>query len=138
MSPTTCQVLLLGDRSVPLASLAAALREQGLAVAVKPRDPAAVPAAASADAVVIVADEDGKGCVATIRDLRAAYPDLPVFLVGRRYAVDVALSALDLGVVDYLSRPVNPAKLCERIEDAVERRACLQELARHRAARAAR
>ncbi len=96
--------------------------------------PEALVEAARHAAVLVVADGGlGAECLASLRTIRSACPDLPIILVGQNCQVEVALEALQLGLVDYLSRPINQAKLRERVDEAVERRACLAELSARRA-----
>ena len=132
MVPPGNRVLLVGERRSPLASLAAILRGRGHEVVSAPTEPrdALAQAAAQADVLVVAAESCAERCLDVLARLRTAYPDLPIILIGRGCQVDTAVQALRLGMVDYLSRPVSPRKLGEKVDDAIERRACLAELAR--------
>ena len=136
MSPPAGRVLLVGGKHTGLRTLAAALEGRGLAVAVVHTDrPLEVEdAAAAADAMVLADDGLGDECVEVLRRIRARSANLPIILIGRSCRVDVAVRAIRLGMVEYFSRPFDPRRLGDRIEDAMERRACLAELSRRRSA----
>ena len=135
MAVAPSRVLLVGEGRTPVGSLAAILRADGHEVFTAACEPAAELAAAvaAADALVVAGEGCADHCLAILTEIRAAQPELPIILIGRGCRVDTALRALRLGSVDYLSRPVEPRKLRERVDDAVERRACLADLARWRA-----
>ncbi|MHB1132955.1 MAG: hypothetical protein ACYC4L_11260 [Chloroflexota bacterium] len=130
MSANPGRVLLVGEGLTPVAALLAILRAQGHEVltAACESAPALVTAAARADVLVVAGEGCADHCLSLLAAVRAAQPGLPIILIGRGCQVDTALRALKLGLVDYLSRPVNPQKLRERVDEAIERRACLTEL----------
>jgi DNA-binding NtrC family response regulator len=129
------RVLIVGERHAPTASLAALLRGHGHDIATAQSEPreALVEAAGQADVLVVAAESCAERCLDVLARLRTAHADLPIILIGRGCQVETAVQALRLGMVDYLSRPVSPHKLREKVDDAVERRACLCELAKWRA-----
>jgi DNA-binding NtrC family response regulator len=129
------RILLVGERQAPVASLAALLRDgEHEVVSVAGESPAQMAeAAARADVLIVAAEACADRCLTRLAAVRVAQPDLPIILIGRGCQVDAAVHALKLGMVDYLSRPVNPHKLREKVDDAIERRNCLTELARWRA-----
>ncbi|MDA8218796.1 MAG: hypothetical protein M0Z94_14405 [Dehalococcoidales bacterium] len=127
-------ILLFGERQAPVASLAALLKDgEHEVVSVAGEAPARlIEAAARADVLIVAAEACADRCLAQLAAVRAAQRDLPIILIGRGCQVDAAVRALKLGMVDYLSRPVNPRKLREKVDDAIERRNCLTELAQWR------
>lgn len=129
------RVLVVGEKRTPVASLAAILRGHGHDITIVSSEPreVLVEAAGQADVLVVAAESCAESCLDVLARLRAAHSDLPIILIGRGCQVDTAVQALRLGMVDYLSRPVSPRKLREKVDDAMERRACLVELSRWRA-----
>ncbi|MDA8216427.1 MAG: response regulator [Dehalococcoidales bacterium] len=122
-------ILLGGD---PFGSLVVALEEAGMTVVLTASEREELDArdVERADVVVVADDKMGNRCLAVLRSVRDRYPDLPIILLGRHCQVDLAVQALKLGSVEYLTRPISPHRLCDKIEDAVERRDCLRELTR--------
>jgi signal transduction histidine kinase/DNA-binding response OmpR family regulator len=59
--------------------------------------------------------------------------DIPVILLTGRQSVADKVRELDLGAVDYVSRPVEPLELLHRVERALRLRAAERELARSQA-----
>lgn len=128
----THHVLLVGEKPIPLGSLAAALRDNGFAVSVAQDDREALEILASREPDVLVVLDDGaeSRCITMLRSVREHDRDLPIILIGRRCQVDVALQALKLGRVEYVNRPVSLRRLCDKIEDVLERQSYYEELVR--------
>jgi len=124
------RVLLVGEKVMPISSLAAALRDNGFDVVVANSEQIAVENLAGSDVLVVLDSGLEAECLLLLKRIREYSQDLPVILIGRHCQVDVAIQALKLGRVEYLSRPISPRRLCDKIEDVLERQAYFDELAR--------
>lgn len=62
---------------------------------------------------------DGMGVLET---LRRRGEDVPILMVSGFGSIDSAVRSLQLGADDFLSKPVDPAVLCGRVSDLLERR----------------
>jgi len=68
---------------------------------------------------VVLNDADGIG---TIEKMRATAPDTPLIVTTGLRDIDAAISAIRLGVSDYLLKPFEPVQLLDTVNRAMERR----------------
>jgi two-component system, LuxR family, response regulator FixJ len=61
----------------------------------------------------------GMGGQALLETLRRRHPDLPVIIISGHADVPAVIQAMRLGVVDFLTKPVDPAKLLDKIRAAL-------------------
>jgi len=72
---------------------------------------------------VVMPEMDGLEVLRQIRDIR---PHLPVLmLTGKEFSIPKAIRSMDLGAMDYLSKPVPLETLLKKIGEAQKRRAAL-------------
>ncbi len=57
-----------------------------------------------------------------LHSLRAKYPDCGVVMVTGAVEIEPAVAAMKLGAYDYVTKPLNPDDLAERVQKALERR----------------
>ena len=101
-------------------------------------DPAAVVDRVDAeriDCVVCDYEMPGRDGLGLLKDVRAAYPELPVILYTGEGSETVASEAINAGVTDYLQKGSGPnhyAVLANRIENAVEAHRATRSLQRER------
>lgn len=117
------RVLILDEDRVEGGMLAFHLRREGLVVMLMTSAEEAADAIAWAQPDVLLVEVTGRGFDA--RELLAQLVHLPidVFAVADRpLPADVELDALRLGVIDVLSKPLDPVTLARRLVDRPERK----------------
>jgi DNA-binding response OmpR family regulator len=77
------------------------------------------------DAVVLDLAMPGLDGIETLREMRRLDPDLQVVLLTGHGTVSSGVTAIKLGAMDYLEKPVEFAELLVRLEEASRRTECL-------------
>jgi len=73
---------------------------------------------------VVMPEMDG---FEVLRQIRATHPHLPVLmLTGKEFSIPKAIQSMDLGAMDYLSKPVPLETLLKKIGEARKRKAALE------------
>jgi len=72
----------------------------------------------------------GKDGVTLLREAKEEFPDLSVVMLTAYGTVETAVDALKIGAYDFLTKPVEPAKLFQVVERGLERSRLLVENAR--------
>lgn len=80
------------------------------------------------DLIMIDVDAHEHHGVSLVRDLRERWPLLPVALLGRQPAVEVAVELFRLGVVEYITKLPPLLELVARVERALLRGRVLRSL----------
>jgi DNA-binding NtrC family response regulator len=130
------RVLVVDDQANVRRSIAVLLEQDGHAVV----EAGSVEEAlrhASRDSFDVVATDvridTGYEGVALLRDLRARDRDVQVVLVTAFGTIDDAVDAIKAGAYDYLTKPVDPERLCITIRRAAERAELSREVRHLRA-----
>jgi putative two-component system response regulator len=84
-------------------------------------------AAAPADLVLSDLRMPGMDGIALLKELRARHPDTAVVLITAVADVEVAMSCLALGAMDYLTKPFHLEEVRARVSQAMERRRLVLE-----------
>lgn len=119
--PRLPYVLLVDDDPLVLRSLARSLQTTGVHV-VTVNDPE--------KALKLIATEDVDCILCDIRmptmsgltfakHTRAQKPDVPIVLMTGDPGLDSALAAIELGILEYLPKPIDPPKLRETVQHAI-------------------
>ncbi len=74
----------------------------------------------------------GIGGIATLRQLRQAYPHLPVIMITGHGSVKNALESLKSGATDYLQKPCTPQEILHRVQTVLDARELQRALAGER------
>lgn len=130
------RVLVVDDQSNVRRSIALLLEQDGhLVVEAGSVDEALRCASAEAFDVVVtdVRIDTGNEGVALLRDLRARDRDVQVVLVTAFGTIADAVDAIKAGAYDYLTKPVDPERLCITIRRAAERAELSREVRHLRA-----
>jgi DNA-binding response OmpR family regulator len=117
------RVIVVEDESVTRRAIAAALRESGFSVT-EASDAYACRAAlhgATADAVVLDLGLPGVNGMDLARELRAR-EDMGLVVVSRRGEPESRIAALELGVDDYMVKPIHFGELAARLRSVLRRR----------------
>lgn len=119
------RVLLVDDEALFLESMRKVLGVRGYeAIAVRGGEEALQELRrARYDAVVLDLRMPGLDGIATLEQIRALDPALPVLLLSGHADMSKAAEAMQKGAADYLLKPAQVDKLCERIRSAIELRA---------------
>lgn len=118
------RVLIVEDDQGLLQAYTDTLIERGFEVATAADAAAALRALAASRFDVVVSDVvlPGAGGVDILRSVRARALDVPVVLVTGNPTVETAVSAVELGALHYLVKPVAAAELVRCVEHAAQRR----------------
>jgi DNA-binding NtrC family response regulator len=119
------RVLLVDDEALFLESMRKVLKLRGCEVGVAGGGEQALRELRRAryDAVVLDLRMPGLDGIATLEHIRAMDPALPVLLLSGHADMSKAAEAMQKGAADYLLKPAQVDKLCERIRSAIELRA---------------
>ncbi len=74
----------------------------------------------SVDAVILEVSSAGQGGLKALRRIRLSHPKLPVIVMTDRGTTETAIEATKLGAFDYQVKPVEPERLLQTVEKAVE------------------
>jgi DNA-binding NtrC family response regulator len=122
---TRAEVLLVDDEAALLRAASLTLTMGGLGPVLECSDPTKVMAMlASRPVAALLLDLamprlTGQELLALVR---ADYPDIPVIVMTGASDLQVAVSCMQQGAVDYLVKPVEPARLCSAVRRALEQR----------------
>jgi DNA-binding NtrC family response regulator len=113
-------VLLVDDEAGFVETLARRLGRRGIAVRTALSGPAALEELDRAPVAVVVLDLKMAGMdgLATLREIKARHPGLPVILLTGHGSLASMQDILRLGAYDYLSKPCDLATLMERVLEA--------------------
>lgn len=114
------KVLLVDDEAGFVETLARRMGRRGLTVRTALSGPAALEDLAGwpADVVVLDLKMAGMDGLATLREIKARHPAVPVILLTGHGSVGSMQDILRLGADDYLSKPCDLETLLERIQAA--------------------
>ncbi len=123
---TRARLVVIESSSIEAHFLVETLSENGHATILIPSlaEAAASPELAIADVIIVslgVEDEDPLRLCSTLRS-QDSTRHLPILLIGEEHDARRLLRALDLGVNDYLMRPIERAELLARVRGQVRRR----------------
>lgn len=123
------RVLLVDEEPAVRSLVAAFLKRRGYACQASSDGRAALDLvqAGRFDAVLVSVDADGWSGLELLEHLHHLDPGLPVILLGRVWASDVAVRALQLGAYDFLLKPFSLDALERALERARARRRSEQE-----------
>jgi len=126
------RVLIVEDESYVAESIVALLERRGFAATAVPTAEAALDQP-PADVVLADLKLPGMSGVELLRRLKARDRSLPVLLLTGHGTIRDAVEAMRAGALDFLTKPVEPDVIVERLRKAVERRAIERERDRWRA-----
>ncbi|OIP43176.1 MAG: hypothetical protein AUK47_03120 [Deltaproteobacteria bacterium CG2_30_63_29] len=72
------------------------------------------------DAIVLDLSMPGLGGLETLRQIKVRSQHLPVVMLTADLSVNSVVSAMNLGAYDYLTKPIDPAKLTTTLRNAVQ------------------
>jgi DNA-binding NtrC family response regulator len=130
------RVLVVDDQSNVRRSIALLLEQDGHIVVEAGSVDEALRYASTEPFDVVATDvriDTGHEGVALLRDLRARDRDVQVVLVTAFGTIDDAVDAIKAGAYDYLTKPVDPERLCITIRRAAERAELSREVRHLRA-----
>lgn len=115
-------VLLVDDEAGFVETLARRLGRRGLEVRTALSGPLALEALRQGPVAVVVLDLKMAGMdgVATLEQIKARHPGLPVILLTGHGSLASMQDIIGLGAYDYLSKPCDLETLLERIQSAAE------------------
>ncbi len=121
-NPPSVRVLLVDDEDVFRQSTAKLLARRGFLVeeAASGQQALASLQRSIPDAVVLDLRMPGMDGIATLQQIRAIAPDLPVIILSGHGQYDDAVASIKLAVVDFLQKPVDIELLAARIHYAHE------------------
>jgi DNA-binding NtrC family response regulator len=125
MNPQQIKVVVVTQDDGQMASVTEMLESKGYQVIRATSVQQALSEASSASAHVFLADQDlggelnGLGLLTQVKD---ANRQISMILMGGQPQVDVAIKAMQLGVCDYLTKPVDGERLLRSIELGLARR----------------
>ncbi len=124
-------VLLVDDDPLVLKSLARSLQASGAHVVTvsDPQKALRIIALDDVDCVLCDIRMPGMSGLQFAKHVRTQKPDVPIVLMTGDPALDSAIAAIELGILEYLPKPIDPPKLRETIARAVT----FRKLARVRA-----
>jgi CheY-like chemotaxis protein len=124
MNATTKRVLVMDDEDIVCRSYEKVLTKAGFEVEKAHTGREALDAARTHDYDVMLADlrMPGMSGLDVIRDLRATHPQMPVVVITGYPSQDTLREAAQLGVTDYLTKPVAPDVLTETTIQAITQR----------------
>lgn len=122
-------ILLVDDEKEFLFSAAVALKIAGYRVSVAESGAGVVEriercmaSGPPVDLVVTDIRMAGKSGADVARELRARWPDLPVFIVTGHFERDLELELASCGGIDHLLKPFDPSEFLERVDRVLGRR----------------
>ena len=130
------KVLLVDDQANLRRSTAILLEQDGCLVHQAGGAAEAATILASADVDVVLTDvrmdgdSDGR---ALLDAIKARWPDIEVVLITAFATIDDAVEAIKAGVYDYLTKPLDPARLLLTVRRAAERASLAREVKHLRA-----
>jgi DNA-binding NtrC family response regulator len=115
-------VLLVDDEAGFVETLARRLGRRGLAVRTALSGPLALEVLQQGPVAVVVLDLKMAGMdgMATLEQIKARHPGLPVILLTGHGSLGSLQDIIRLGAYDYLSKPCDLETLLERIQSAAE------------------
>jgi DNA-binding NtrC family response regulator len=116
------KVVLVDDEAGFVETLARRLDRRGVTVYTALSGPAALQELSRQPVDVVVLDLKMAGMdgLATLREIKARHPALPVILLTGHGTMESMQDILEQGAYDYLSKPCDLDTLMERIQAAVE------------------
>lgn len=113
-------VLLVDDEAGFVETLARRLGRRGLAVRTALSGPVALEVLQQSQVAVVVLDLKMAGMdgLATLEQIKARHPGLPVILLTGHGSLESLQDIIRLGAYDYLSKPCDLETLLERIQSA--------------------
>ena len=122
------RVLLIDDETVFLDSMSKVLGARGYQVGVARSGAAGLEELGAHQYDVVVLDQrmPGMDGVTTLDHIRRAHPILPVIMLSGHAQMATAVDAMNRGAVDYLLKPAQVERLCERIDSAMEKKTLLE------------
>jgi DNA-binding NtrC family response regulator len=129
-------ILLVDDQLNVRRSTAYVLQQDGHSVHEAGSRSGAMAVLASTDIDVVVTDvrmEGNNDGAALLRDVKTHHADTEVIIVTAFGTIDDAVDAMKGGAYDYLTKPLDPARLLITVRRAAERRALAREIAHLRA-----
>ncbi|MCB2065659.1 MAG: sigma-54-dependent Fis family transcriptional regulator [Erythrobacter sp.] len=129
MTSQAPQVIFVEDDEALRTSAAQALELEGLAVAAFADAPAALRAIDADTPAVVVSDirMPGMDGIAFFAALRAIDPQVPLLFTTAHGHVDLAVSLMKQGAVDFFTKPYSVAELARAVRQASEKRALVLE-----------
>jgi len=116
------QLLVIDDDIVCCRLMTAIFEPAGFAVAVAHDGKAGLDALATElpDVVALDIDLPGASGLEVLAQIRASYPSLPVVMLTAHHEVKLAVRAMQLGAVDYLTKPVDDDEVVLVFRRAIE------------------
>ena len=120
-TPRLPHVLLVDDDPLVLRSLARSLQASGVHVITVNDPEKALKLTVSEDLDCVICDirMPQMSGVTFARHMRAQKPDVPIVLMTGDPGLDSALAAIELGILEYLPKPIDPPKLRETVQHAI-------------------
>ena len=120
-TPRLPHVLLVDDDPLVLRSLARSLQASGVHVITVNDPEKALKLTATEDLDCVICDirMPQMSGVTFARHMRVQKPDVPIVLMTGDPGLDSALAAIELGILEYLPKPIDPPKLRETVQHAI-------------------
>lgn len=119
------RILLVDDETEYVTPLAKRLGKRGFVVeaAHSGEDALAALDGYAADVVVLDVKMPGMDGIAVLNKIKCTWPHVEVVMLTGHASMEAAIRGMELGAFDYLMKPVDFPTLCNKIEDAAERKA---------------
>jgi DNA-binding NtrC family response regulator len=131
---TKTKVLIIDDERLVRWSLAQKLRGWGYEAAEAETGTTGLSALAAEGPDLVLLDvrlPDAKG-TDVLEDLRKSWPDLPVIMITAHGVIEDAVTAMRRGAYDFITKPVDDAKLQSTVAHALEAAALKKRIAAYR------
>jgi DNA-binding NtrC family response regulator len=134
MTMTKAKVLIIDDERLVRWSLAQKLRGWGYEVAEAETGTTGLSALAAEGPDLLLLDvrlPDAKG-TDVLEELRKSWPDLPVIMITAHGVIEDAVTAMRRGAYDFITKPLDDAKLQSTVAHALEAAALKKRIAAYR------
>lgn len=116
------RILVVDDEDIVRTGLAEDLEREGFAVVTAASGEEALRCLGTTTVDLLLCDlvmpeMDG---MQLLREVRRAYPDLPVVMMTGYGSMDTAIEALRLGARDYIQKPASPAEILHRVRTVLD------------------